>query len=105
MPPAASEADSAGGADSAGALGAAVAEALSPDAAGALEEPEWRDRERRPAFGSGVGSVVAADEGESAVMGSPLAAVLGGGLACRFDVPAVLGAVTGAEEPAFSPGV
>ena len=107
--PAASGTASAGGADSAGALGAAAAGAASLDAAGALAEPEERrDRERRLDFGSGVGSDVAADEGEGAVVDSvPIAAALGALAAavCGLEALAVLGAVTGAEEPAFSPGV
>jgi hypothetical protein len=79
------------------------------EAAGAPEEPEERcARERRPDdFGSGAGSDVAADEGDGAVS-APVAAALGAAAACGLDglaVLAVLGAVTGAEEPAFSPGV
>jgi hypothetical protein len=50
-----------------------------------------------------VGSDVAADEGDGAVVDSPAATALGD--VCGLEALAVLGAVTGAEEPAFSPGV
>src|SRR6202453_2290679 len=102
--PAASRAASAGAGDAAGALGAAATGAVSLDAAGAPEPEERCDRERRPDLGSGVGWDVAADEGDGAVVDSaPVAAALGA--VCGLDALAVLGAVTGAEEPAFSPGV
>src|ERR1700677_2843597 len=102
--PAASRAASAGAGDAAGALVAAATGAVSLDAAGAPEPEERCDRERRPDLGSGVGWDVAADEGDGAVVDSaPVAAALGA--VCGLDALAVLGAVTGAEEPAFSPGV
>ena len=90
--------------DSAGALGAAATDGRARTPPARSEPEERRDRERRPDFGSGVGSDVAADEVDG-VGGRRPPSRRHSGPSRGLGVLAVLGAVTGAEEPAFSPGV